>query len=124
MESQRYSNNEKPEFTDQEIMTIYLFTSSQQRYYAIKEIFTFAKEYLLSWFPKLPSYQQFNNRLNKLRGAIQQLFSNLTMLTPHKNVKGESDVIRMKEQASNNLFSKAVSTVFQPIESFFNWINE
>jgi len=36
---------------------------------------------------------------------------NRTMFTPHKNVKGESDVIRMREQASNDLFSKAVSTV-------------
>jgi len=240
---QRYSNNSKPEFTDQEIMTIYLFTTSQQRYYSIKEIHTFAKEYLLSWFPKLPSYQQFNIRLNRLEGAIQKVVSNLTsdflpegcdqgvslvdslpiitckgrnrsgkvaleltdkgycstknmfyhgmklhalsfrrkgripfpehllctptsvndleafklafgdslndrivfgdksycdkdyflekeatsnltMFTPHKNVKGESDVIRMREQASNDLFSKAVSTVSQPIESFFNWLNE
>lgn len=75
---QRYSNHAKPEFTDQEIMTIYLFTTSQQRYYNIKEIYTFAKEYLLSWFPKLPSYKQVNYRFNRLSGAIQQLSSNLT----------------------------------------------
>lgn len=33
----------------------------------------FAKNYLLSWFPKLTSYVAFNNRLNRLSSAIQNL---------------------------------------------------
>lgn len=44
---QRYSNNSVPAFTDQEILTIYLFVGSEQRYMRFKEIHKFAKEYLL-----------------------------------------------------------------------------
>lgn len=44
-----------------------------QRYFGIKEIHTFAKEYLLSWFPKHPSYQTFCIRLNMLSEAFKVL---------------------------------------------------
>lgn len=44
-----------------------------QRYFGIKEIHTFAKEYLLSWFPKHPSYQTFCIRLNMLSEAFKEL---------------------------------------------------
>ena len=44
---QRFSNNSKPEFTDQEIMTIYLFAGHEQRYFQINEIYSFTKDYLL-----------------------------------------------------------------------------
>jgi hypothetical protein len=70
---QRQSNNFFPEFTDQEIMTIYLFAITEQKYFLIKDIYLFAKEYLNSWFPKLPSYQAFNSRLNRLSEAFKTL---------------------------------------------------
>lgn len=70
---QRFSNNSKPEFTDQEIITIYLFAGYEQRYFLINDIHSFTKDYLLSWFPKLPSYQTFNYRLNLLTSAFQSL---------------------------------------------------
>lgn len=38
---------------------------------------TFSKEYLLSWFPSLPSYQTFNYRLNLLSEAINELVKHL-----------------------------------------------
>ena len=63
---QRYSNNNAPEFTDQEIKTIYLFAGYCQKYFLVKDIHSFAKEYLSSQFPLLPSYQTFNLRLNRL----------------------------------------------------------
>jgi hypothetical protein len=240
---QRFSNNSNPEFTDQEILTIYLFTGSCQNYYQIKDIHTFANEYLRSWFPKLPSYQTFNYRLNLLsevfrnlgeklissfrpldcdlgisltdslpiitsagrnrtgkvaqqitdkgfcstknmyyfgmklhalafhrKGTIpfpekliftpagendlvvskqfwgetltnrtvfadkaysdKEFFNeaeatrNLKIHTPVKAVKGESELIRQREKAYDELYSTAVSKVRQPIESFFNWLNE
>ena len=37
-ECQRFSNNAKPDFTDQELMTIYLFVGYEQRYFQINEI--------------------------------------------------------------------------------------
>ncbi|MFR3331768.1 MAG: transposase [Odoribacter splanchnicus] len=46
------------------------------------------------------------------------------VLTPHKEIKGETEVIRQREKAARDLFSQAVSKVRQPIESFFNWLNE
>lgn len=74
---QRYSNNSAPEFTDQEIMTIYLFAGYCQKYFMVKDIHSFAKEYLSSWFPLLPSYQTFNQRLNRLSECFKILSQRL-----------------------------------------------
>ena len=49
---------------------------------------------------------------------------NIEMLTPVKLVKGETDCIRQREKAYRDLYGKAVSTIRQPVESFFNWLNE
>lgn len=70
---ERFSNNKQPEFTDEEIMTIYLFVMQHEGHTKIKHIHRFASEYLRSWFPKLGSYQAFNNRLNRLAGAFNRL---------------------------------------------------
>jgi hypothetical protein len=70
---ERFSNNNKPEFTDQEIMTLYLYIMHHEGHTKVKNINRFASDYLMSWFPKLGSYQAFNNRLNKLGGAFTRL---------------------------------------------------
>ena len=67
---ERFSNNDKPEFTDQEIMTIYLFSVYEEQRFKIKEIHDFASNYLRSWFQKLNSYVAFNTRLNRLSEAV------------------------------------------------------
>jgi hypothetical protein len=238
---QRFTNNNNPEFTDQEIMTIYLFVISQENHYQIKRIYRFADVYLRSWFPKLPSYAAFNNRINRLTEAFRLLtnsllqehrpidcieneslldsmpiitcsgkrsgkvapeltdkgycstkslyfyglklhalgfrridhlpfpeqlvltpasendlnvykdawsnisnrtfygdkiyfnveyfnnlatFQNAIMLTPVKAIKNQSDWEKQFDKAANDLFSKAVSTVRQPIEAFFQWLIE
>ncbi len=237
---QRFSNNSDPVFTDEEVLTVYLFCGYCQRYFGIKDIHAFAKEYLSSWFPKLPSYQTFNVRLNMLSEAFRVLVGNMIqsfrpkdcdslisivdsmpivtckgknrhgkvatqitskgycstknmyyygmklhmaglrregtipfpeivaitpasendltvfknecvpylkgktvfadkiysdfsffdeenpvkVLTPLKEIKGETEVIKQREKAARDLFSKAVSGIRQPIESFFNWLNE
>jgi hypothetical protein len=248
---QRFSNNSSPEFTDAELMvsersrtmTVYLFVLSEQEYFKLKQIHRFTEEYLLDWFPKLPSYQGFVNRINRMSEAFKTLsmllftcfvpkdcdrqisltdslpivtckgknrkgkvakevvdkgycstknmyyyglklhllafrrpgtipfpefigltaasendltafkelygdqiydrvifgdriFSdkpyfdskadqqNIEMLTPIKLAKGEADSIRQREKAYRDLFGKAVSTIRQPVESFFNWLNE
>jgi len=46
------------------------------------------------------------------------------MLTPVKAVKGQAECIRQRDKAADDLFSKAVSKVRQPIESLFNWLIE
>ena len=74
----------EPEFTDQEIMTIYLYTMCHEGHTKVKHIYRFASDWLRPWFPprgclwqKLGSYQAFakgipsdNNRLNRLGGAF------------------------------------------------------
>jgi len=236
---QRFSNNNKPEFTDEEVMTIYLYTIHQEQRFKCKQIHSFANDYLRSWFPKLPSYAAFNNRINRLSEAFTHLINpllaefmpkdcssdvslldsmpiitcsgkragrvaseitdkgycstkgiyyygvklhalayhrkghlpfpeellvtpasendlnvfkqawsnindrtffgdkiyhnkdffsgiastqNTVMLTPVKGIKNQSEREKQFDKAANDLFSKAVSTVRQPIESLFNWL--
>jgi hypothetical protein len=239
----RYSNNSIPVFTDQELLTVYLFVGDQQKYLHIRDIHTFAKEYLPDWFPLLPSYQTFNYRLNRLSEALRMIVErllddfqpavcdtgvaivdsmpiitcsaarkskvarevtskgycsvkhmyyygsklhalalrrkgtipfpesfaltaaeendlsvfkqswgerirdrmvfgdkiysdtgyfndlklktqNIRMLTPVRGVRGVPEVIKQRDKAYSDLFSTAVSAVRQPIESFFNRLNE
>ena len=74
---QRFSNNVNLVFIDEELLTVYLFCGAYQCHFNIKEIYTFTKEYLLLWFPNLPSYQTFNYRLNWMNGAINELVKHL-----------------------------------------------
>jgi len=39
-------------------------------------------------------------------------------------IKGLTEKIKQRNKAFNDLFSCPVSKVIQPIESFFNWLNE
>ena len=71
-EMQRQSNNFRPKFTDEECITVYLWGISQRRFEQ-KTIYEYTKNHLLEWFPKLPSYQAFSNRLNRLAPAFQAL---------------------------------------------------
>jgi hypothetical protein len=50
--------------------------------------------------------------------------NNTVMLTPVKAVKGQSLQEKQRNKAADDLFSKAVSSVRQPIEAFFNWLIE
>jgi hypothetical protein len=220
-------------------MTLYLFTIQEEQRFSVSQIYAFANNYLRSWFPALPSYKAFNNRLNRLSEAFKAVaahsfstfippecdtdvslldsmpiitcsgkrnakvaaeitdkgycstksmfyyglklhalafhdpkrlpfpehvvitpasendlnvfkqdwsgisnrtfygdkiyndaafFKDLTlntnsiMLTPVKGVKGQPEVIKQRDKAANDLFSTAVSTIRQPIESLFNWL--
>ena len=55
---------------------------------------------------------------------VKSVKQNIEMLTPIKLGKGESECVRQREKAYRNLFGAAVSKVRQPVESFFNWLNE
>lgn len=44
------------------------------------------------------------------------------MLTPHKEIKGEIEVLKQRKKVARDLFSH--SKARQPIESFFNRLNE
>jgi len=81
---QRFTNNSKPEFTDQEVITIYLYAMSQEERYTGAQIYKFADRYLRSWFPLLPSYVAFNTRINRLNEALRLLCS--LILTKYRPV--------------------------------------
>lgn len=238
---QRFSNNNKPIFTDQEALTIYLYVMQVEEHLKVNKIYEFASEHLREWFPKLPSYVAFTNRINRLNEVFkaisepiltkfqpsdcdedislidsmpiitcsgkrspkvakeitdkgfcatkgiyyhglklhvlsyrrkghlphpeQILFTeaskndlaylketcqylhnrtffadkayankefwiqmkqtnNLIMRTPVKGIKGQSDWEKQHDKAWADLYSTAVSSVRQPIESLFNWLNE
>lgn len=236
---ERFSNNNQPKLTDQEVMTIYLFGVEEEQRTKIKDIHRFTIEYLHDWFPNIGSYAAFNNRINRLSEAFRGLGESLTtkfkptdcsynrslldsmpiivcsgkrtskvvpelvaktycstkilwyyglklhalafqregtlpfpdqllitpasendlkvfkqawsglynrefygdkiysdkpffntlktqknsvMLTPVKEIKGQSEREKQFDRASNDLFSHAVSAIRQPIESLFNWL--
>jgi hypothetical protein len=52
---ERFSNNNESEFTDQEAVTIYLYTMRLENRFNVKDMHEFGNEYLRDWFPKLPS---------------------------------------------------------------------
>lgn len=70
---QRLSNF-RPRFTDEELLTVYLFGHmqglSQQR-----PIYDYTRRHWRAWFPALPSYQAFNRRLNQLAPAFEHLIT-------------------------------------------------
>ena len=70
--TQRQSNNFRPQFSDEECITVYLWGICQRRFEQ-KTIYKYTKNHLLEWFPKLPSYQAFSDRLNRLAPAFQAL---------------------------------------------------
>jgi hypothetical protein len=56
----------------------------------------------------------------------QQLMDeqNTYIYTPVKLIKGQSTPIRQFNKAADDMFSKSVSSVRQPIEGLFNWVIE
>jgi len=81
---QRLSNNWQPNFTDQELITIYLF-GHVQGLFNQKRIYNYISQHFLDWFPDLPSYQAFNRRLNQLGEPLQMLVFELMANLPQAN---------------------------------------
>ena len=71
-EMQRQSNNFRPQFTDEECITVYLWDISQRRFEQ-KAIYNCPKNHLSEWFPKLPRYQAFSRRCAALAPAFRAL---------------------------------------------------
>src|SRR5947209_212219 len=67
---QRLSNNREPGFTDQEITTIWFF-AHLEGCFEKKRMYRLILKYWHNWFPRLPSYQTFVLRLNRLEPTFQ-----------------------------------------------------
>lgn len=63
---QRFSPNNCPAFSNQELITAYLFALQEGFYRFEKSADAFIHNYWKDWFPRLPSYPSFITRLNHL----------------------------------------------------------
>jgi hypothetical protein len=74
----RFTKNQaEPRFTDQELLTTYLFGVGFERRFRVKDIYDYTANHWLSWFPQLPSYAAYNARLNRLASAFPVLVEHL-----------------------------------------------
>jgi len=64
-EMQRVSNNYRPQFTDEEVITCYIWGVLNGKS-SVKHIYNFIHDYWGDWFPLLPKYHAFNHRINQL----------------------------------------------------------
>lgn len=79
-----------------------------------------------SILPQLTNHAIFADKAYCDKPLNEQLLKiqNTYIYTPVKLVKGQSLQTRQFNKAADDLFSKAVSSVRQPIEGFFNWMIE
>lgn len=66
-------NARQPNFTDQELLSCYLFATGWGKARDIVSAYRYIKQHYLDWFPELPSYQAFNARLNRLAACLPHL---------------------------------------------------
>lgn len=60
------SNKQEGQITDQELLCIYLFCTIEEEKFQKKSMHKCILNHWHSWFPNLPSYQTFNDRMNRL----------------------------------------------------------
>ncbi len=86
--AQRQSNNSDPNFTDEEVLTIYVFGLIKKRT-TISEIHEYVEDHFSDWFPDLPSYQSYNRRLNRLSAVFSPLAQEALSEVGCKKTSGE-----------------------------------
>jgi len=70
-------------FSDEEVMTLYLF-GTMRGYSRVQDIHTYASRHLSQWFPSLPGYHAFIQRINKISHLFEGLVEDLLTLLPVK----------------------------------------
>jgi IS5 family transposase len=76
LKQQRLSNNHLPLFSDEELLTMYLF-GHLQGLTTQRRIYDYMCNHWREWFPALPAYQTVNCRLNELAPAFELLIEEL-----------------------------------------------
>jgi len=89
--TQRLSPNASPEFSDSEVITIYLW-GVLRGYQTVKESHEYIKDHLLEWFPKLPQYATYIQRLNRLSEVFVPLIGQIQLDFPQMK---EMELIRL-----------------------------
>ena len=87
--AQRQSNNSDPDFTDEEVLTIYVFGLIKKRT-TISEIHQYAEDHFSEWFPDLPSYQSYNRRLGWLSAVFAPLAREALSMIDSENTRGKA----------------------------------
>lgn len=64
-QAQRHAPYADLDFTDEEVVTIYLFAVAMEQKRQIKDIHRHAGRYWRDWFPRLPGYGAYVQRLNR-----------------------------------------------------------
>jgi len=86
---QRFSPNSSPDnqkITDEELLTIYFYCRRYENKHRKKDIHDFALRYMSSWFPLLPTYANFNTRLNFLESAVLAFIPILLQTIDNKDI--------------------------------------
>lgn len=75
---QRFSpNSNQGLITDPELLTIYLYCTAFEEKTKLKQMHKHIRRYWASWFPKLPAYQTFVSRINRIESAFPTLIEHL-----------------------------------------------
>jgi len=88
----RFSNYVNLSFSDEEVMTIYMF-GIMNNHDTIKSIYNYTNNHLIQWFPSLPSYTAFVQRLNKLSCLFSDLIASLHQYFPKEDKAKDPFVI-------------------------------
>jgi hypothetical protein len=90
---QRLSNNRQPNFTDQELIPVYLF-GQLQGHFKQKRIHQYISQHFKAWFPDLPVYQTFNYRLNSIAESFKVIvFESFTEINASTDNYFEEDCL-------------------------------
>ena len=82
---QRFSPFVDLTFTDEEVLCIYLWGVLQKQR-EVKDIYDHTRRHLSAWFPPLPSYGGYVQRLNRVAGVFAPLLELLQQTCPHTGV--------------------------------------
>ncbi|AKH38450.1 MULTISPECIES: hypothetical protein [Nitrosomonas] len=72
--SQRMSNHADLSFSDEEVITLFLF-GVMDKHREIKGIYEYADRHLRDWFPRLPGYVAYVQRLNRVADVFAPLLA-------------------------------------------------
>lgn len=81
MHVERLSPNCHPRFLDEEVLTVYLFGLLRE-VQSLKAIYRYTHAHLGEWFPALPSYSAFVQRLGRLDAALPALVRSVVERLP------------------------------------------
>ncbi len=81
---ERFSNNKRPKFTDEQMITMYIYCTTYEKRLTIRDMYDFTRTYLRDIFVNLPSYVAVCNRIARLAAAFKELLSHVAHL--NKNI--------------------------------------